>query len=266
MAFYGCEFVFDEIPCSEYGLMVYNFASNGQGDASFSVGEMVEDRIAGRYDALTYGLQRNQPQEYTLVFGPNIMSVDMDEPLDRYEVEAIATWLTGHQKRKWLTIVQPDMESFRYKCYISDLTLITYGEMPWAFSCTVSCDSPFAYTYPEEYEGALTVAGDQLVIRNRSSHHGYYKPRMEIESSGSDICIVNHSDGDREFIFTDLPSGTIRIDLDNHNQVITNDAGVNLYDKFNMNFMRLVRGDNVLSLFGDGVVRFICEFPVNIGG
>ena len=71
-------------------------------------------------------------------------SIDARQSLDRYEVEAIATWLTGHNTRKWLTIVQADMETFRYKCFISELRLITDGDYPWAFSCKVSCDSPFA--------------------------------------------------------------------------------------------------------------------------
>ena len=138
--------------------MVYHFGSNGQEDVSFQNGEIVEDRIPGRYDALTYGLVQNQSLEYTLVFGANMESIDANESIDRYEVETIAAWLTGHNARKWLTIIQDDMESFRYKCFISELKLITYGDMPWAFSCRVSCDSPFAYSLPEEY--SYTVNGD----------------------------------------------------------------------------------------------------------
>lgn len=45
MAFWGTEFIFDDIPCSEFGLMVYHFGSNGQDDVSFKNGEIIEDRI-----------------------------------------------------------------------------------------------------------------------------------------------------------------------------------------------------------------------------
>ena len=76
MAFWGTEFIFDDIPCSEFGLMVYHFGSNGQDDVSFKNGEIIEDRIPGRYDALTYGLVQNQSLEYTLVFGANMESLD----------------------------------------------------------------------------------------------------------------------------------------------------------------------------------------------
>lgn len=267
MAFWGDEFIFDDIPCSEYGLMVYHFGSNSQEDVNFQVGTVSEDRIAGRYDALTYGLVQNQALEYTLIFGANIESLDSGAYIDRYEVEAIAAWLTGHSKRKWLTIVQDDMESFRYKCMISELKLITYGDLPWAFSCRVSCDSPFAYTFPQEY--MYEVQGEKQVrFFNRSTYNGFYRPNMEITINGGDsFRIENLTDNNRIFEFKGLPSGDpLVISVDNKNQIITNNEGFNLYPYFNMKFLRLLKGDNILKLTGNAEVKFVCEFPVNIGG
>ncbi len=267
MAFWGTEFIFDDIPCSEFGLMVYHFGSNGQGDVSFRNGEIIEDRIPGRYDALTYGLVQNQSLEYTLVFGANMESLDANANLDRFEVEAIAAWLTGHCTRKWLVIVQDDMEPFRYKCTISELKLITYGDMPWAFSCKVSCDSPFAYTLPDAYTYAVN-GQSQVRLFNRSSYNGLYRPKMEITMYGGDsVSIQNLSDNNRTFQFKGLPGGrSLIIYVDNKNQVITNSLDLNLYPYFNMKFMRLVKGDNLLKITGNAEVKFICEFPVNIGG
>lgn len=267
MAFYGCEFNFDGLPCTEYGLMIYDFGSTSQGDVSFQVGDVSEDRVAQRYDALMYGVEQNKALEYTLIFGANVDSIDANESIDRYEVEAIASWLTGHRTRKWLTIVQRDMEAFRYKCLISELKLITYGNMPWAFSCKVSCDSPFAYTFPEEY--SYTVAGTLSAnLYSRSSYNGFYKPNMEISLSGTDsISIVNASDNNRTFSFSALPTGeALTIYIDNKNQVITNSLDLNLYPYFNLKFFRMLRGDNQITITGYGTVKFICEFPVNIGG
>lgn len=267
MAFWGSEFIFDGIPCSALGLMVYQFGSNAQEDVSFQNGEIIEDRIPGRYDALTYGLVQNQSLEYTLVFGANMASIDAEKSIDRYEVEEITAWLTGHSSRKWLTIVQDDMESFRYKCLISELKLITYGELPWAFSCRVSCDSPFAYSMPSEY--SYTVNGSlEKTLFNRSSFNGFFYPRMEITiNDGDSFSIQNNSDGGRIFQFTSLPGGSsLEITIDNKNQVITNNMDLNLYPYFNMKFLRLVRGNNKLVFTGNATVKFICEFPVNIGG
>lgn len=267
MAFWGNEFIFDGISCTQFGLEVYDFGSNGQSDVEFKVGETVEDRIPGRYDALTYGINQNQALEFTLVFGANMESIDANSSMDRYDINAIAAWLTGHREYKWLTIVQDDMDVFRYKCRISNLRPITYGSMPWAFSCTVSCDSPFAYTVPETFSYAVSGT-DTVTLRNRSGYNGFYRPKMQITMNGGDsVAVQNASDNDRVFQFSGLPGGNgLVITVDNQNQVITNSQDLNLYPYFNMRFMRLVRGDNVLTITGNAAVSFICEFPVSIGG
>lgn len=266
MAFYGCEFIFDGIPCSEYGLMVYSFGSNSQSDTKFQSGDIVEDRINGRYDALTYGVRQNGSLEFNLVFGANVESIDRNMHLERYEIEAISSWLTGHQQRKWLSIMQDDMHEYRYKCFITDLRLITHGLEPWAFSCTVSCDSPFGYTYPEILEYPVNGTLDEIVF-NRSSYNGYYKPVVELDiSSGGNFSICNHDDADRTFTFTSLPTGSYTIVVDNQNQVLTASNSLNLYPYFNSKFLRLVRGGNHLTFTGTATVRLICEFPVDIGG
>lgn len=267
MAFWGTEFIFNGISCREYGMMVYSFDNNRQDDTNFQAGEIVEDRIPGRYDSLTYGLVQNQPLEYTLVFGVSVGSPQIREGIDRYDVEAISSWLTGHNTRKKLMIIQEDMEPFWYKCFISELKLISYGNIPRAFSCKVSCDSPFAYTLP--IKKTFSVQDSKIVkMFNRSSYNGYYKPKMEVTIfGGNNLTIENLSDNGRVFQFSNLlDSGSLVITIDNQNQIITNNMGLNLYPNFNMKFMRLVRGDNKLKITGNANVTFICEFPVSIGG
>ena len=84
---------------------------------------------------------------------------------------------------------------------------------------------------------------------------------------GDSISIQNLSDNNRTFQFKGLPGGrSLTIYVDNKNQVITNSLDLNLYPYFNMKFMRLVKGDNLLKITGNAEVKFICEFPVNIGG
>lgn len=267
MAFWGHTFIFDGVACSDFGLMVYDFGSNGQSDVVYQGGAVIEDRLQSRYDSLMYGLEHNQALEYTLVFGANPAALDVRDSIDRYEVEAITAWLTGHQQRKWLTIVQDDMESYRYKCVITDLQLITYGNMPWAFSCKVSCDSPFAYTFPEVYR--YDVNGEKTIrFFNRSSRNGYFCPELTIQMRGgtTDISIQNDSDNGRTFAFTGMPGGNEKLYIDNHNRVIESSTGTNFYKYFNMKFLRLVRGDNVLKIKGNAQIELTCEFPVSIGG
>lgn len=268
MAFYGSEFLFDGRSCREYGLEMYDFGSTTQGDVSFpSTGKIHEERLLSRYSSLFYGVSQNQALEFTLVFGPTIDAIDAGVPMDRYEIADIAGWLTGHNEYKWLDIIQPDTIHFRYKCIVSDLKLITYGKMPWAFSCKISCDSPFAYTFPKTF--TYKVAGESNnTLLSESTYNGYYKPKIILSNvSGGSFSIMNKSDNDRIFAFQNLPAIATEISIDNDTMIIKHENGsLNLYPYFNYHFFRLVRGKNELYFKGNADVSIICEFPVNIGG
>lgn len=272
MAFYGCEFSFNGIPSSQYGLMLYDFGAPVE-DGIFSSGlEISEDRTARRYRPLFYGVTQNTPLTFELTFGVNPDGIDAYEPLDRWDMAAIATWLTGQDGYRYLEIAQPDMEAMRYRCIITDLSYVTYGKMPWAMRCTVTCDSPFAYLRPEVYEitPSLVTWPNMPVttIMCRSAAPAYY-PIMEYTCTGgvTTVQIRNVTDSNRTLEITGLSTAqTIRIDCEN--EIITTTADINLYDQCNFKFLRLLPGVNQIAVRGDsgGSLRLICEYPINIGG
>lgn len=269
MAFFGCQFVFDGISSYEYGLTVYDFGSQSEGGRFTSGASIMEDRTPNRYTPLFYGVTQNTPLTFTLTFGADPETIDEGKWLDRWELEVISRWLTGHRQYKYLEVVQPDMEAVRYRCLITDLQYSTYGKMPWALTCTVTCDSPFAYLYPEVTE---YIVGGTLrkTLRSRASSF-YYYPKIDLIIYGNSFSIKNLSDNGRVFSFSELPGGETRISIDNENEIITTTkTGLNPYDKFNFRFLRLVPGNNELEFTappgGSAKVEITCEFPVNIGG
>lgn len=265
MAFYGCQFSFDGVPCFEYGLMVYDIGSPDEDGAFVSVAEIIEDRTAWRSTPLHYGAIFNKPLTFNFTFGADIKSIDKKTYLDRWEMETIASWLTCHENYKYLEIQQPDMEALRYKCIISNLEYTTYGKMPWAFKCTVTCDSPFAYLYPEQY--IYNVSDSLTTIFNNKASCKYYYPKLNITvTKGDSFSIINHSDNDREFKLSKLPNYQIEISIDNENEIITNSESLNLYDGFNFKFFRLLKGINDIEFVGNAIVKIDCEFPINVGG
>lgn len=267
MSFYGCHFSFDGVPCEEYGLMIYDFGASGSENAVLSSdAKIVEDRISRRFSPLHYGTIVNKPLEFTLTFGADMTSIDSGTYLDRWDLDAIASWLTGHSEYKWLEIMQPDMETIRYKCFITGLKHVDLGKYPWGFSCNVICDSPFAYLQPATY--SYTINGNSsFVFYNRSSYRGFYKPRIELVlRSGGTFSIQNNSDGGRTFLFSGLPTAVTDLAIDNENEIITCSAIANPYPYFNFNFFRLVRGNNELVVNGIGTLNILCEFPVSAGG
>ena len=143
--FNSYEFTFAGESSLMYGLMIYEIGGQGQDDVSFgNTASIIESRTINRVRPIHQGVNYHEdPLEFEVVFGSQ-------EPLDRYELEAISLWLTGYQDYQWLSIDQPDMNRVQYRCFITDLQPISHGWLPVAFKATVRCDCPYAYGYPFE--------------------------------------------------------------------------------------------------------------------
>lgn len=279
MGFWGKSFSFDGIPCEDFRLMMYEMNDAMHSGTVFAgTKTIVEESLPSRWRPIHIGVKQDKRLEFEIVFGVDQERIDANRHMDRYEMEAIAAWLTGHDQYKILEIEQDDMRSFRYKCMITELSAIEYGIVPWAMKAKVTCDGPYAYMYPHVFEYKLN-RDLRDVLFNESSINGYYQPLIRYyPRSGNDtLYISNKTDGGREFILDLMPvslpgsgdpsvAGTSWLMVDNENGVITNSAGLNLYPQFNYNFFRLKRGYNELEMYGDGTLQIVCEFPINVGG
>lgn len=266
MSFYGSSFSFDGISCEEFGLMLYDFDNITQGNSQFANMKIYEDRVSKRARSIFYGTDFEDGLEFKMVFGVDEYAASRHNPIDRQEMEVIGSWLTFHNSYKWLTIDQPDMESIRYHCIITDLETVEIGFSKWAFSCIVHCDSPFAYTLPQVFSYTINGSSD-VTLQSRSSSNLPYFPIVSITlPSGGDLTIINVSDGNRSFQMNGVPSSAGTITLNGENGILTCEGGMNLYPYCNFQFPRLIRGDNKMTINGNGTVSFTCEFPVNVGG
>lgn len=266
MAFWGCSFVFDEVPCEEYDLMMYDIGGTSNSSGKFASGvSIMEDKTAYRYTPFFYGTKIEDKLKFQLVFGVNQDRIDQDKYLERDELEAIATWLTGHNRYKWLYINQNDLTQIGYRCIITGLDLIEFGMVPYALRATVECDSPYAYLPPQSFEYNIDGTA-RIRFFNDSGHNGYYMPKLEISPTTRNFKIKNITDGNREFAFTNIPTSVSTIDVDNEYEIISfRDEEINPYLYFNYKFLRLVRGVNELQITGKGKLKILCEFPVNVG-
>ena len=260
--FNAYEFTFDGQSSVMYGLMLYDFDGKGQEDVPFGTrASIVETRLNNRITPLHFGVNyHEEPLEFKLVFGS-------DRPMDRYELENVAMWLLGHQDYKWLTIDQTDMERFRFRCLITELTPLSHGWLPVAFEATIRCDCSYAYGYPFVYRYEVSDTTD-IVFTNESSVAGYFKPIITFNpSSGNTLKIKNRSDGDREFVLSGLTTST-EVYVDSENGIIQDRSADkrNLYGGFNLKFPRMVRGENRLTVTGTGTLTISGQFLHNIAG
>lgn len=247
-----------------HGLMLYDFDGNSQENVAFgNKGSIVETRTNNRIQPIHFGVNYHKsPLQFKLVFGS-------EKPLDRYDLEEIAAWLTGHQNYQWLTICQGDLERVQFRCLITELVPLAYGWLPVAFEATVVCDCPYAYSFPfEETRTISTTLTTPITFNNKGSAKEFLKPVLSFEpysSTGTTLSIINTSDGNRKFSL-DIP-GKIDVEIDNNNGIILDKTnGSNLYSGFNMNFLRLVRGNNKLNVRGRGTLVISGRFLHNVGG
>lgn len=267
MAFWGKAFVFNDFPCEEFGLMLYDIGNETQGEGTFaSTVSIVEEVVGARWKPWFYGVKYEKKLQMDIIFGVDERRLDKEKYLDRYEIDEIASWLTGHDRYMWLEIEQEDMEYVRYHCIVSELSIVSYGNIPWAMKASIICDSPYAYLYPQEFTYAINGT-QKIEFLNESSHNGYYMPVLEIKmNGGGSISITNETDKGRTFRLTNVPAAVSDILVNNDTCVITNNADLNLYPYFNFKFFRLVRGYNTLSITGNCTLTIRCEFPINAGG
>lgn len=246
-----------------YGLMIYDLGGKSQSEVSFgNKASIVETRTNTRIRPIHFGVNYHRsPLQFKLIFGS-------DRVLDRYELEAVSMWLTGYQDYQWLSIDQPDLERVQFRCLVTQLTPLAHGWLPVAFEATVLCDCPYAYGYP--FEWTYPISGDtDILIRNDSSVREFIKPHITFrpKSGTTTLRIINHNDNDREFSLKGFPASSSRIEIDNSNGIIQESVnGYNLYDYFNLNFFRLVHGDNNITVTGNGTLTLSGRFLYNVAG
>lgn len=262
MAFSASTFIYNNIPSDFFGLYLYSFNNKSQDDGSFGgEGEILETRIQSRYRPLHYGVSRNTPMEFTLVFGTLGPC-----PIDRIKVSEIAEWLIGHKQYQWLYICQPDMEHVRYRCLMDDLTQIPVNGETVAFRATVRCDGPYAYHVPEKC--IITSSGSATgKYFSTSNIHDEYYPNMEIaiQTGETEVTIWTEYEPERKFVLSNLsiPS-PITLEIQGENQMMFG-GDINWYEHSNMQFIRLWPGENIIHVNGNCSVTFDCQTPINIG-
>lgn len=186
-------FIFDGQSSEDYGVMLY-FIDDDSQIRELELGtnvSIVEDRPTKRLTPIHYGTNINSSLSFPIVFGSTTYLSD-------YEVDAIISWLTGHNQYKFLEYVDHD-HYVRYKCFINEMSTVYIDGLPTAFKATVVCDGQFAYEYPTQYEYNITEIPMDISLFNKSSYNGYYYPKLDIyfDDDCSSISIVNKSDKDR---------------------------------------------------------------------
>jgi hypothetical protein len=241
--FYGCSFIFDEIPSESYDLRILDFSiSDPTSSPAGSESALYQKYIYRKSRPFFFGRVQNIPLEFDLTVG----SLDPIYGIDRNLIEQ---WLIGRSGYKSLQIVQDDISDTSFDVIFTKASNEYVGRVQRGITLHAQCRLPWGLTFPKtltkSYSGSAIV-NSTFNFYNESAEDDYLRPQLTFALSaiGSNFSLKNVTDNNREFLFTGL-SANESMTVDNYRQSIVPSTRLS---KFNKNFFRLVPGNNVLIL------------------
>lgn len=264
MSFIAKTFIFDGIPSENYGIVISSTGGSEISNSSIADIDITTTKIYKRPKTFLYGVSQSPALQFSIEFN------SISGELTATDLSLISEWLFGQQSYKKLQIIQDDMVDLYFNCFLVKPEVIKYGNMIGGVKATVLCDSPFAYTFPRtsNYDYASPPVSSLITFDNFSHDSFYLYPTLEFtmtSSANGDLEIINITDDNRTFTFTDLAANEV-IAVNNDLQVITSSLSLLRLSKFNKNFFRFLKGRNILYVTGDITnLKFTYEFSRKVG-
>lgn len=247
MAFYGCDFLFDGQFSQNYGLKIMSInGSNVTNSSSGSNTEIFSESVYKNPTKFNYGASQSEVLSFE-------MEITSELPIMAINRSKIQKWLFGKINPCKLQIVQPDMQTIYFNCYLLNPKATYICDVCHGYTFTVECDAPWAWQLPKTYK--FESFDSNINFYNDSDNCDYTYPLIKITANSSiigsgDVTIINKSDNNRITTFTDIHPNEV-ITINNQAQSITSSEGRLLSESFNKKFFRLLCGQNVLDISGE---------------
>jgi phage-related protein len=233
---------------------IYNVSlESGMHEEAFLAGRsIVEQKIRGNNTPYFQGIEY-EPLTLSLSFA-------FENTWDDTLIRDVARWLSpDYYKPLWF--VENPSRIF-YCMSVDEPKLIHNGLKQGYITLQMRCDSPYTYS-PVLTKGWLnfsTITAPTTFEFVNDGDIALY-PEMWIRKVGNgDISIINQTDGNRLFQFTSLIDNET-VYIDNEGTYIETDvANTYRYGNFNNNYLKLVRGKNILQVTGKCHLNFRYQY------
>lgn len=213
-----------------------------------------------------YSKRRRKPTHYGIqeeVLMLNIKIAKEDGWTTRQELE-VKRWLSKKTFREFISYDTPDII---YKCKrVGQPVFYTNGSHGYV-EIEFECDAPHAYSRlsVETFDLSTNTGTEIIEIENRSNiDDEYYYPEIEVElqDTSTSFSVVNLTDNQRVFEFTDLNVGEGIYVNNEHGTIISSLDIPRLDNLTNRRFFRMKYGVNRIEVTGKVIIQFRCQFPV----
>ena len=257
MAFWGFDFLLDNVSSTGYGVYISNINDSGVIESSFGSSiNLITKKLLRNPVEYLFGVEQTPPLEFDI-------SITSPDPIPGSMRDVIGSWLFGKQSYRKLRIIQNDLQDVYFNCFIVSGTAIYIGNLCYGFKCHIKNDSPFAYGNTQTITRTYTLLANELYTYNNLSANAYYTyptVTFKISSVGIDFGIMNANDNNRVFTFTSLTAGEI-MTVDCQRQIISSSTGLLRVANFNKKWLRFVPGINILRIVG-GIDYLTLQIPV----
>lgn len=249
MSFFGHSFIYDSTPSELFGLYIRDLdasaINSSMGNSSM---EIVEKKIYRKATPFFYGATASPRLSFPF-------AAYADQEIDAESFSLIQKWLFSSTSYKQFQISQIDMQDVLFYAILNEPKIERVGNLVRGFTCTVECNSPFAYRFPKAttYTYTVSTVDSTETYYNGSDYTGdYLYPNLVITMNNfaGDISITNLDDSNRVSSFVDLQANEV-LTINCGLQTISSSSGLRRLSNSNKNFLRLVPGVNRLRIVGN---------------
>jgi hypothetical protein len=268
LSFTNGETIIDGIKSIDLGINGLTLVRIGESEIStpwIGAKQILEDTLPNRDNPIFYGVQK-QPLEFEMKFSllqnkftsehlfqlGKIFGQDRYFPIQSVDYLGVVFWvMTTNQ-----------------------VNIITYGSFAGWYSINLRCNAPFGFSSPEvsTFDLSDITTPTTIMLENRSNvmhpklQDYYYEPEIwiDLKSTSTGVKLTNTSDSNRIFEFTGL-NLLEEIYINNSLKQIESNTGLNRLSKLtNHNFLRLIYGQNLITVNNPCIIQVKSEFPLYI--
>jgi phage-related protein len=246
-------FYFDGISSESMGVYLIRTGSGLFSVPFIPPREIIEDYPTMAKKPYTY---KSKKEQYTISMTFSTLTNNMNSA----KLKEIASWLFQDDYKEFYSEDEPEKKYYLFAT--NQVDFMTNGANEGYFE--VQWKSKYPYALTEETTPTYSISGSgSITIDNLSNVSEYYMPEMEfvVNATPTTITFTNTSDSNRVSSFSPLSEGET-LYVDNEKKQIISDTGLFRYDGFNKNWLRLVSGENIITVSGSITVTFRLQFPV----
>ena len=267
MDLFGSDMIIGDYKLSDRGLALASFSSASEEEELGMDYEVVEEFIGYNPVPIYLGAKYSNkltPQA-TIIKDP---CLDDNRFFTENECRDILRALTGFQGYRPMMIISDEVEdNYTFNVRVQKASYYKIQGRVVGIILYLECDSQFAWSKEIELNFDIT-AGQQFKIFNQSDDlYNYLLPQVTITAKEdmTDLQIINITDNNRVTKINEMKNQEIIV-LDSKTKITTSTIkGKSVLNNFNLHFIRLVAGENVIETNKNIHISFKFKLPRKVG-